>query len=146
MKKQWIHRNNKTAERNFGSKEIDLIAQTLTDLGFQVFIEPVIHNTKFQTSNKIRNPDIEARYGKMKLFLESDGKVHGTLEFPSKSTIRRNQDFQNIKQDCIMINHESLKELKKILKLSIPIEDVIKLVSAYMVLERYGWHISKLAV
>ena len=143
VKRQFIHRANKNREQNFGSKEIDLIAQTLTKLGFQCIIEPKINNPKFQTTNNIRNPDIEVRFSDMKLLVESDGRVHGTLEFPSKSTIRRNQDFLSIKIPMIMINYESIKELKKILKISITDEEITKFLVSYMVLEKYCWHISK---
>jgi len=142
-KKRFIHSSKKNRDQNFGSSQIELIAKTLTSLGFSCIFEPRILSDNFSTQNKIRNPDLKISFGKMTRFLESDGRVHGTLEQPTSSTQRRNEDFERNNMKYILINHETLRELKKILKVVISDDDLLKLVSAYLVLEQYGKHLAK---
>jgi len=138
MTKKFINQRKKTISENFGSSEIQIIAKTLTDLGFSCVFEPKIYSDKFSTANKIRNPDLKISFGKMITYLESDGKVHQTLEMPNDRTQKRNEDFERAEIPYILINHETLHELKKILKIAIPKDDLIKIISVYCVLEQYA--------
>ncbi len=65
----------------------------LTGLGYQCIREPVVQHRLFSTKNNIRRPDILVKFGKFKMYLEIDGKVHGIFEQPTKSTMARNRDL-----------------------------------------------------
>jgi hypothetical protein len=142
-KKSFITNANKKATENFGNTKIEGIVKALSNCGFYCAIEPKLHNEKFSTRNKIRNPDIIIKFGGMEVILESDGKVHGTLEQPTQSTMQRNNDFEKTNYNYIVINHEHIKELKKILGIVANDDDLANFISAYRACEEYSKHISK---
>jgi len=143
VKKSFITNANKKATENFGNSKIESIVKALSDCGFHCKVEPKIYNEKFSTKNKIRNPDIIISFDDMKVILESDGKVHGTLELPTQQTINRNIDFENTKMNYILINHEHIRELKKILGLVASDNDLANFISSYRACEEYSKHIAK---
>jgi hypothetical protein len=143
VKKSFIHNANKKTTDNFGNAKIYAIVETLNNCGFHCEVEPKIHDVRFSTKNKIRNPDIVIKFGGMVLILESDGKVHGNLEMPTKSTIQRNTDFENTFRNYILINHEHIRELKKILCIVANDEDLANFIAAYRACEEYSKSISK---
>ena len=72
--------------------------------------------------------------------LESDGKVHGSLECPTKSTNERNKDFERTNRQYILINHEQVKVLKQVLGIVAKDEDLVHFISAYRACEEYCKH------
>ena len=89
--------------------------------------------------------DVKFEYGKMERYLESDGKVHGTLEMPTLSTLKRNADFERRKMDYILINHESIKDLRKIMELkNVSIDELTEFLVTYRAWEEYSKHLAKL--
>lgn len=143
MSKSFIHRSTKKVSRNHGSEKIDLIQSALTECGFHTIQEPRLYNEKFSTPNKIRNPDLKITFSNLTLYQESDGKVHGTLEQPTELTLARNADFIRAGIDFRQINHETIKELRRILGINATIEDLTKFLSVYLVLESYSIHIAR---
>jgi len=143
MKKYQIHNANKKATENFGNDKIQKIVGTLSDIGFHCKIEPVLTNEKFSTRNKIRNPDIQITFGNMSILLESDGKVHGDLEQPTKNTMERNKDFERTGMEYIIINHEHINTLKKLLNIVISDEELMRFLSAYRACEEYCKDLAK---
>ena len=128
-KKSFITNANKKATENFGNSKIEGIVKALSNCGFYCVIEPKLHNEKFSTRNKIRNPDIIIKFGGMEVILES--------------TMQRNNDFEKTNYNYIVINHEHIKELKKILGIVANDEDLVNFISAYRACEEYSKHISK---
>ena len=106
VKKSFISNANKKATENFGQSKIYAIVDTLNSCGFHCKIEPTIKDEKFSTRNKIRNPDVVLTFDGMIAILESDGKVHGSLECPTKSTNERNIDDNKLKIEVIDENDE----------------------------------------
>ena len=143
-RKGFINNASKKASENFGDDKIRTIIKALSDCGFYCSIEPKIHNEKFSTRNKIRNPDIEIKFGDMRIYLESDGKVHGDLENPTERTTKRNLDFENTDMSYILINHEHVKSLKKILELVANDDDLIRFLAAYRACEEYSKYQAKI--
>lgn len=141
MNKRFIHTANKKRARNFGSERVDQIQTALTKVGFFVTREPTIYNPEFSTSNDIRNPDLKINFGEFTCYLESDGVVHGDLENPTHATIQRNNDFKKAQLQLIIINHETIKYLKRIFNIDVPYENLIGFLAAYMVLAKYSWSI-----
>ena len=142
-KKGFINNASKKATENFGDSKIRTIIKALSDCGLHCKIEPKIHNKKFSTRNNLRNPDIEISFGDMKVYLESDGKVHGDLENPTDNTVKRNIDFENAKMTYILINHDHVNMLKKILHLVANDDDLIRFLAAYRVCEEFSKHKAK---
>lgn len=142
-KKSFIHNANKKTNDNFGNAKIYAIVDTLNSCGFHCEVEPKIYDERFSTKNKIRNPDIVVKFGDMVLIIESDGKVHGNLEMPTKSTLQRNIDFENTFRDYILINHEHINELKKILGIVAKDDDLSNFVAAYRACEEYSKHMAR---
>lgn len=127
-----------------GKNKEDLIHQALTEYGFQVFREAKVSNGKFDQKHKQRSVDIKYQYGKMERYLESDGKVHGNLENPTESTLKRNTDFEKAKMQYMIINHESIKELRKIMGLSnVSVEELTKFLVVYNAWQEYSKHLAK---
>ena len=128
-----------------GKNKEDLIHNTLRESGFRVFREVNIKNSKFKQKYGERNIDMKFVYGKMDRYLESDGKVHGTLEAPTESTLKRNADFERIGIDYILINHDSIKELRKIMELkNVTIDELTQFLTTYRAWEEYSKHLAKL--
>ncbi len=128
-----------------GKNKEDNIHKTLTSSGFRVHREVNMKSSKFTQKYGERNIDIKFEYGKMERYLESDGKVHGTLEMPTESTLKRNTDFERIKLNYILINHESIKELRKIMELkNITIDELTEFLVTYRAWEEYSKHLAKL--
>ena len=128
-----------------GKNKEDLIHITLTASGFRVMREVNIQSAKFKQKFHERNVDIKFSYGKMERYLESDGKVHGTLELPTQSTLKRNADFELNKMNYILINHESIKELRKIMELkNISVDELTEFLTTYRAWEEYSKHLAKL--
>lgn len=142
-KKSFITNASKKATENFGQSKIYAIVDTLNSCGFHCKIEPTIEDENFSTRNKIRNPDIIVKFDDMDVILESDGKVHGSLECPTKSTTERNKDFERTNRQYILINHEQVKVLKQVLGIVAKDEDLVHFISAYRACEEYSKHIAK---
>lgn len=137
--------NKKIDHSTSGKNKEDLIHKTLTGSGFRVFREVNIKSANFHQKKGERNVDIKFVYGKMDRYLESDGKVHGTLETPTESTLKRNADFERNRMNYILINHESIKELRKIMELkNISIEELTEFLVTYRAWEEYSKHLAKL--
>ena len=143
MKKSFINNANKKATENFGNSKIETIIKALSDCGFKCKQEPVLTNKEFSTKNKVRNPDIQIKFDSMNIILESDGKVHGDLEQPTKSTMERNKDFERTGMDYILINHEHVNSLKKILNIVANDDDLVRFLSCYRACEEYSKHMAK---
>lgn len=128
-----------------GKNKEDLIHTTLRESGFRVMREVNIQNGNFTQKYHERNVDIKFSYGKMERYLESDGKVHGTLETPTESTLKRNADFERTNMNYILINHESIKELRKIMELkNVSVDELTKFIVTYRAWEEYSKHLAKL--
>lgn len=128
-----------------GKSKEDHIHSVLTKNGFSVKREVNISSSLFTQKLKNRNIDIKFTYGKMERYLESDGKVHQTLEQPTESTLKRNADFERAKIPYILINHESIRELRKIMKLSnVSIEELTEFLVTYRAWEEYSKHLAKI--
>ena len=126
-----------------GKKLEDVIHKALTDMKFRVIREFPMSNLAFEQKRKQRNIDMKVSYGNMDLYLESDGKVHGDLETPTESTRKRNADFTRVGLNYILINHESIRELRKIMQLrNISIEELTEFITVYRAWEEYSKHIS----
>lgn len=128
-----------------GKNKEDYIHSVLTKNGFQVKREVNISSGIFTQKLHNRSIDIKFTYGKMERYLESDGRVHGTLEQPTESTLKRNADFERAKIPYILINHESIKDLRKIMKLSnVSIEELTEFLVTYRAWEEYSKHLAKI--
>ncbi len=126
-----------------GKNKEDLIHKCLTDMNFRVIREYPISNLAFDQKYKQRKIDMKVSYGNMELYLESDGKVHGDLETPTISTRKRNSDFNKAGLNYILINHESIRILRKIMELkNISIEELTEFLTVYRSWEEYSKHIS----
>ena len=81
----------------------------------------------------------------MERYLESDGKVHGNLETPTQSTLKRNSDFEKDKIPYMIINHESIRELRKIMQLkNVSVEELTKFLVVYNAWQEYSKHLAKI--
>jgi len=128
-----------------GKKKEDLIHKVLTGSGFSVMREVNYRHPKFEQRYHERNIDMRLTWGKMEAYLESDGKVHGTLEQPTERTTKRNADFERIKLNYILINHETIKDLRKIMKLkNVSIDQLTEFLTIYRASEEYSKHLAKM--
>jgi len=128
-----------------GKNKEDHIHQVLTDGGFHVQREVTCVSPLFRQKLKQRKIDMKINYGKMVVYLESDGKVHGTLETPTQSTLKRNADFELGNLPYIIINHESIIELRKIMNLGhITTEKLTEFIVTYRMWEEYSKHLAKI--
>ena len=130
-----------------GKSKEDLIHKTLTDSKFRVIREHNIHDERFEQKCKERTTDFKVMYGKMVFLMESDGEVHGDLENPTKSTMKRNADFKRANLDYVLVNHESIKYLLKIMKEEkkmggVSLEEMIEFIVTYRAWEEYSKYIS----
>jgi len=137
--------NKKIDHSTSGKNKEDNIHKSLTKSGFRVHREVNIKSSIFHQKHGERNVDVKFEYGKMERYLESDGKVHGTLEMPTLSTLKRNADFERRKMDYILINHESIKDLRKIMELkNVSIDELTEFLVTYRAWEEYSKHLAKL--
>jgi hypothetical protein len=128
-----------------GKNKEDLIHSALTEYGFKVFREVKVSDGRFDQKYHTRNIDMKYCYGKMDRYLESDGKVHGNLETPTQSTMKRNSDFEKAKIQYTLVNHESIRELRKIMELkNVSIEELTKFLVVYNAWQEYSKHLAKL--
>jgi hypothetical protein len=128
-----------------GKNKEDHIHHILTKNGFQVKREVLISSGKFEQKHHERRIDMKISYHKMDRYLESDGKIHGTLEQPTESTLKRNADFERANLPYMIINHESIRELRKIMELkNITIEELTEFLVTYRIWEEYSKHLAKL--
>jgi len=127
-----------------GKNKEDIIHKCLTDMNFRVIREYPISNIAFDQKFKQRKIDMKIMYGDMELYLESDGKVHGDLETPTKSTLKRNSDFNKAGMNYILINHESIRILRKIMELkNISLEELTEFITVYRAWEEYSKHLAR---
>lgn len=127
-----------------GKNKEDLIHSALREYGFQVFREVKVSNGRFDQKYHQRSIDIKYQYGKMERYLESDGKVHGNLETPTQSTLKRNSDFEKARIPYMIINHESIRELRKIMGLkNVSVEELTKFLVVYNAWQEYSKHLAK---
>ena len=127
----------------------DLVHKVLTDCKFHVLREVNIVNSKFDQKFHQRNIDIKYIYGRMDRYLEVDGKIHGSLEQPTKRTLERNADFERAGIKYTLINHESITTLRKIMqsegKLShVKEPELIEFLVSYMAWQEYSKHLAKI--
>jgi hypothetical protein len=128
-----------------GKEAEDFIHNVLTKNRFNVKREVKIHNANFEQKHKERKIDIKFTYGKMDRYLEVDGKVHGNLETPTESTIRRNADFERTNLPYIIINTESISKLRKIMGLkNVSFNELTEFIVTYRAWEEYSKHLAKL--
>lgn len=126
-----------------GKSKEDLIHTCLTGMNFRVMREYPISNIAFDQKFKQRKIDFKVMYGNMELFIESDGRVHGDLETPTASTLKRNSDFNKAGLNYILINHESIRILRKIMELkNISIEQLTEFITVYRAWEEYSKHLA----
>lgn len=143
---------NKMINHKVSGKALeDLVHTTLTNCRFHTVRESLIHNEKFEQKYKERKIDIKFTYGQMDRYLEVDGKIHGSLEQPTPSTLKRNADFERIGLDYILINHESITFLRKIMqeegKLSgVRESELIEFLVSYRAWEEYSKHLAKMEI
>jgi len=136
--------NKKVNTGSQGKNKEDLIHKCLTDSGFRVFREVNIQSPNFTQKRHERNIDIKFCWGKMDRYLESDGKVHGSLEQPTASTLKRNADFERNKMSYILINHESIRMLRKIMELkNVTVDELTQFLVTYRAWEEYSKHLAK---
>ena len=137
--------NKKIDHSISGKNKEDLIHNTLRKSGFRVHREVNIKSGLFHQKYGERNIDVKFEYGKMERYLESDGKVHGSLEMPTEKTLKRNADFERLKLNYILINHESIKDLRKIMELkNITVDELTEFLVTYRAWEEYSKHLAKL--
>jgi len=132
--KSFVHSSKKDRTRNSDAEKLDKIQMALIKRGWQVSREPHLSNGNFSTRNKIRNPDLLIKYGKMDLILELDGKLHGNLSEQTEKTINRNADYEVGHYNYIILSEDDAKFFKL---------DLCDL-AAYMVLHEYSKYRAKL--
>ena len=86
----------------------------------------------------------------MTKLIEVDGKIHGDLEQPTLSTLKRNADFERINLNYILINHESITNLRRIMQKegkfkNITEPDLIEFLVTYRAWEEYSKHLARLS-
>jgi len=133
-KSQWRNHAKKRMGRNSDAGKLDELQAHLGNLGFHVIRETIIRNNKFSTRNHVRNPDLKVSFGGFTCYLELDGKVHGNLEMPTKNTVRRNNDYENIKLNYVILSEEDAKFFK------LDFGDL----AAYLILLEYTKHQARL--
>lgn len=131
--KAFIHSSKKNRTRNSDAEKLDEIQTHLICHGFEVTREPQLFSGNFTTRNHVRNPDLLIKYDDLKLLLELDGKIHGSLEIQTDKTIARNMDYEIDHRNYIILSEEDAKFFKL---------DLCDL-AAYMVLEAYSHHLAK---
>jgi hypothetical protein len=137
--------NKKVDHSISGKNKEDIIHTALREYGFNVHREVEYSSAKFDQKYHKRKIDIKFSYGKMDRYMESDGKVHGNLETPTLSTMKRNSDFEKAKIPYMLINHESIKDLRKIMGLkNITIDELTKFLVVYRAWEEYSKHLAKI--
>ena len=137
--------NKKIDHSTSGKNKEDILHNALRKSGFRVHREVNVKSGRFTQKHGERNVDIKFEYGKLERYMESDGKVHGTLEMPTESTLKRNADFERTKMNYVLINHESIKELRKILELkNVSIDKLTEFLVTYRAWEEYSKHLAKL--
>jgi len=128
-----------------GKNKEDIIHTILTKNGFQVFREVGISDGRFNQKFNRRTVDIKFIMGKMERYLESDGFVHGSLEALTYRTLQRNADFERAKMKYVLINHETIRELRKIMGLkNITVNELTEFLVTYRAWEEYSKHLAKL--
>jgi hypothetical protein len=141
---------NKMINHKVSGKELeDLVHTVLTRCRFHTSREVEMSSGKFEQKHHKRNIDIKFTYGKMERYLEVDGKIHGSLEMPTETTLKRNADFERVKLNYILINHESITFLRKIMqeegKISgVKESELIEFLVSYRAWEEYSKHLAKL--
>jgi len=105
-KKQWIHNANKNRSRGSDASKLDDIQEFLNEQRLYFTRETAINNGLFSTRNHIRVPDLSMWKGDKLIVIELDGKVHQSLEDPTKKTLRRNADYNRAGIIYILINEE----------------------------------------
>jgi len=64
---------------------------------------------------------------------------------PTERTLKRNADFERLKLNYILINHESIKDLRKIMELkNITVDELTEFLVTYRAWEEYSKHLAKL--
>ena len=107
-KKQWIHNANKKRSRGSDANKLDDIQQHLTQQGFNFIREKEIFERCFSTRNHLRVPDLTMDAGRL-VVIELDGSIHGSLEFQTEKTRRRNADYNRAGIIYILLNEEQMK-------------------------------------
>ena len=106
-KKAFIHKANKSANRNFDAHKLDYIQK---NLNLPSIREATIHHELFSTPNKIRIPDLTIQPLKKSdplIIVEHDTvKIHGELADPNERTIKRNQDYIRTGKSFVIVNED----------------------------------------
>jgi len=107
-KKQWIHNANKKRSRGSDATKLDELQTHLTLQGFNFIREKEIFERCFSTRNHLRVPDLTLDVGRL-IVIELDGSIHGSLEFATEKTMRRNADYNRAGIIYILLNEEQMK-------------------------------------
>lgn len=131
-----------------GKSYEDKIHNIITRNKFAVMREYLYKNPDFIQQHKERRTDMKISYDKMILNLESDGPVHGDLETPTKSTMKRNADLIKLGLPLIIINQESIKFLIKAMREEGKLngaseDDIMEFMITYLLWMEYSKHISE---
>ncbi len=108
-KKSFIHQANKRRSRNSDAHKIDEIQTHLTLQHIPSIREKELYDKRFGTRNHIRVPDLTIDYKGKLILIELDGPVHGSLEFQTEKTKRRNADYNRAGIIYILLNEEQCK-------------------------------------
>ena len=108
-KKSFIHQANKRRGRNSDAGKIDEIQTHLTLQNIHSIRERELFDARFNTRNKLRVPDLTVTHKGKLIVIELDGPVHGSLEFQSEKTKRRNADYNRAGIIYILLNEEQCK-------------------------------------
>jgi len=108
-KKQWIHNANKKRSRGSDATKLDELQTHLNLQGLHFMRENPISDNLFTTRNLLRVPDLSHWHGDKLIVIELDGSIHGSLEFATEKTMRRNADYNRAGIIYILLNEEQMK-------------------------------------
>lgn len=141
---------NKMINHSISGKSFeDFIHSVLTKNRFYVTREVLTSNGNYQQQRKERKIDIKYTYGKMERYIEADGKVHGSLEQPTESTLKRNADFERANLPYTLINQESITGIRRMMQdegklKNITEPDLTEFLVTYLAFMEYSKHLAKI--
>lgn len=142
---------NNMINHSISGKDMEDFIHSILGKYFNVTRESEIKSDKFHQKHHGRKIDIKYTYGEMERFMEIDGKIHGDLENPTESTLKRNADFERIGIGyCYynIINTESIKGIRQTLQKegklkSINENHLIEFLVTYIAWENYSKHLAR---
>ncbi len=108
-KRSFIHQANKRRGRGSDAEKLDVIQTHLTLQNIHSIREKELYDSRFGTKNNLRVPDLSIQYKGKLILIELDGPVHGSLEFQTEKTKRRNADYNRAGLIYILLNEEQCK-------------------------------------